>query len=68
MLEFYRIGWRPAAGWGLAVVVTTGGLYEFVLRHFFKLPGNDIMGFVAYLTAVAGMVYLRGREKSQGAE
>lgn len=64
--DFYRTGWRPFTGWGLGVVAIAGGIYEFVLRHFYGLPGNDVMAFVAYLTAIGAMVYVRKLEKEQG--
>jgi hypothetical protein len=63
---FYRAGWRPALGWGLAVTLTLGGLYEFFLRHYTGGGPNDVMAFVAYLTAAGGLVFNRSQDKAKG--
>jgi len=61
--DFYRTGWRPGLGWALQIVVLSGGLYEFVIRHFLRMPGNDLIQFVAFLTAAGALAGLRGWEK-----
>ena len=69
--EFYRAGWRPAAGW-----VAVCGLVELMLVYptaviVFAwvgkpLPGLDMTNVIAVLGAAGGLAALRTVERVSG--